>query len=109
MINLLGHIHKDGVSVTLNITRDRILDSNITPISICLFVYCSNGRIDCTLCQQFRFVQKSIAWNLIWPLMTYCFDPMGIVEQSKYDLRMHKPKLKVNNTTRWMLSAKSSS
>ena len=57
-INLLGHIHKDGVSVTLNITRDRILESNITPISICLFVYCSNGRIDCTLCQQFRFVQK---------------------------------------------------
>ena len=38
MINLLGHIHKDGVSVTLNITRDRILESNITPISICLFV-----------------------------------------------------------------------
>ena len=38
MINLLGHIHKDGVSVTLNITRDRILESNITPISICLCI-----------------------------------------------------------------------
>ena len=25
-----------------------------------LKMYCSDCRIDCTLCQQFRFVQKSI-------------------------------------------------
>ena len=29
MINLLGHIHRDGVGVTLNIIRDRIVESNI--------------------------------------------------------------------------------
>ena len=47
MINLLGHIHKDGVSVTLNITRDRILKSNITPISIsvCLCIVLMVGLI----------------------------------------------------------------
>ena len=45
MINLLGHIHKDGVSVTLNITRDRILESNITPISICLRIVLMVGLI----------------------------------------------------------------
>ena len=45
MINLLGHIHKDGVSITLNITRDRILESNITPISICLCIVLMVGLI----------------------------------------------------------------
>ena len=45
MINLLGHIHKDGVSVTLNITRDRILESNITSISICLCIVLMVGLI----------------------------------------------------------------
>ena len=38
LINLLGHILRDGVGITLNITRNRIPESNITPISICLFV-----------------------------------------------------------------------
>ena len=45
MINLLGHILKDGVSVTLNITRDRILKSNITLISICLCIVLMVGLI----------------------------------------------------------------
>ena len=41
----MGHIHKDGVSVTLNITRDRILESNITHISICLCIVLMVGLI----------------------------------------------------------------
>ena len=46
MINLLGHIHKDGVSVTLNITRDRILESNITPFPfVCLCIVLMVGLI----------------------------------------------------------------
>ena len=34
MIKLMGLIHKDGVSDTLNIFTDRIFESSITPISI---------------------------------------------------------------------------
>ena len=35
----MGLIHKDGISDTLNIFTDTIPESNITPISICLFVF----------------------------------------------------------------------
>ena len=38
LINLLGHILRDGVGIMLNKIHNRIPESIITPISICLFV-----------------------------------------------------------------------
>ena len=43
LINLPGHILRDGVGITLNIIRNRIPESNITPIllkKMVLFILC---------------------------------------------------------------------
>ena len=43
IINLLAHIHRDGVGITLNIIRNRIPESDITPIVLkkrVLFILC---------------------------------------------------------------------